>query len=142
MTDLGDWGTLSLTDRIRLYADGDKKHEIPARCFDFPKHDTDLMITALSYIKTLAKRELPHNFQAERWDLYEYCLRMSGMQNLAREISKRIDGETELPLTWEEGGDECICPVCDSRWNYYDNDTHRFIFCPHCGTKLGEEAKK
>lgn len=37
---------------------------------------------------------------------------------------------------WAEATDEMECSVCGARWNYCDNDTHTFNFCPNCGAKM------
>lgn len=43
---------------------------------------------------------------------------------------------------WAEDPDEMECSVCGARWNYCDNDTYKFNFCPNCGAKMDEEDKK
>lgn len=37
---------------------------------------------------------------------------------------------------WVEDPDEMGCSVCGERWNYCDNDTYTFNFCPNCGAKM------
>lgn len=37
---------------------------------------------------------------------------------------------------WVEHFDEMECPVCKRQWNYCDNDTNTFNFCPNCGAKM------
>ena len=34
--------------------------------------------------------------------------------------------------------DHIICSVCEECFNFLDNDTERFDFCPHCGAKMDE----
>lgn len=41
---------------------------------------------------------------------------------------------------WIEREDEMRCPICHVAWNYYDNDTHRFEFCPNCGADMRTET--
>lgn len=44
---------------------------------------------------------------------------------------------------WVEDLDDMECSACGARWNYCDNDTHTFNFCPpNCGAKMDEEDKK
>lgn len=89
MGDLGDLNTLSLEERIHLYADGDGYYDIPPRSFDFQKEDTDMMLSALEVVKLLAESDYPHNFQLERFDLHEYCLRISAIQRIAKGLYER-----------------------------------------------------
>jgi hypothetical protein len=37
---------------------------------------------------------------------------------------------------WIEHEDEMECPQCGYFWNYCDNDTERFNYCPNCGAKM------
>ena len=41
---------------------------------------------------------------------------------------------------WIEHEDEMECPQCGYFWNYCDNDTERFNFCPNCGAKMESEG--
>ena len=40
---------------------------------------------------------------------------------------------------WIEHEDEMECPQCGYFWNYCDNDTERFNFCPNCGAKMEDK---
>ena len=40
---------------------------------------------------------------------------------------------------WVEHEDEMECPQCGYFWNYCDNDTERFNYCPNCGAKMEED---
>ena len=40
---------------------------------------------------------------------------------------------------WVEHLDEMECSVCKRQWNYCDNDTNTFNFCPNCGAKMDGE---
>lgn len=93
MGDLGDLNTLTLEARIRLYADGDKENEISPRSFDFPKRDTDMMLTACNIVRWLAAKDYPHNFQLERSDLRDYCWGMTAIQTDAKRLLRRIVGD-------------------------------------------------
>ena len=39
---------------------------------------------------------------------------------------------------WIEKMDACECPYCHKAWDYCDNDTEDFDYCPNCGAKLSE----
>ena len=39
---------------------------------------------------------------------------------------------------WIEKMDACECPYCHKAWDYYDNDTEDFDYCPKCGKRLVE----
>jgi len=41
---------------------------------------------------------------------------------------------------WIEHEDEMECPQCGYFWNYCDNDTERFNFCPNCGAKMEDKS--
>ena len=41
---------------------------------------------------------------------------------------------------WIEHEDEMECPQCGYFWNYCDNDTERFNYCPNCGAKMESEG--
>lgn len=45
--------------------------------------------------------------------------------------------EKQIPQKLTEHEDEFECSACGELWNYYDNDTERFDYCPHCGQRLG-----
>lgn len=42
---------------------------------------------------------------------------------------------------WVEHLDEMECSVCKRQWNYCDNDTNTFNFCPNCGAKMDGGAE-
>lgn len=37
---------------------------------------------------------------------------------------------------WVEHLDEMECSGCKRQWNYCDNDTNTFNYCPNCGAKM------
>lgn len=37
--------------------------------------------------------------------------------------------------------DTCMCSVCNKEWNFFDNDTYRFLFCPNCGSDMRKETE-
>lgn len=42
---------------------------------------------------------------------------------------------------WVEHLDEMECSVCKRQWNYCDNDTNTFNFCPNCGAIMDGGAE-
>ncbi|MBQ6756494.1 MAG: hypothetical protein IJP43_06085 [Oscillospiraceae bacterium] len=36
--------------------------------------------------------------------------------------------------------DAIVCPFCEVSWNFVDNDTERFNFCPNCGADMREKG--
>ena len=38
---------------------------------------------------------------------------------------------------WIEEFDEMKCSVCRREWNYCDNETNTFNYCPNCGARMG-----
>ncbi len=48
----------------------------------------------------------------------------------------RSDAVPVVRGEWIEHEDEMECPQCGYFWNYCDNDTERFNYCPNCGAKM------
>ena len=42
---------------------------------------------------------------------------------------------------WIEKMDACECPYCHKAWDYYDNDTEDFDFCPNCGARMVKDGE-
>ena len=51
-----------------------------------------------------------------------------------------IDAAPVVRGEWIEHEDEMECPQCGYFWNYCDNDTERFNYCPNCGAKMESEG--
>ena len=51
-----------------------------------------------------------------------------------------IDAVPVVRGEWIEHEDEMECPQCGYFWNYCDNDTERFNYCPNCGAKMESEG--
>ena len=43
---------------------------------------------------------------------------------------------------WVEHLDDMECSVCGAKWDYCDNDTSAFDFCPACGGKMERRAER
>jgi DNA-directed RNA polymerase subunit RPC12/RpoP len=50
-----------------------------------------------------------------------------------------IDAVPVVRGEWIEHEDEMECPQCGYFWNYCDNDTERFNYCPNCGAKMEDK---
>lgn len=37
---------------------------------------------------------------------------------------------------WLDNKDYVLCSECGALWNYYDNDTRNFKYCPACGARM------
>lgn len=80
---------------------------------------------------------------------YKECLRKSDFcgdtvaWNICADI-KAIPAADVAPVVhglWVEHLDEMECSVCKRQWNYCDNDTNTFNFCPNCGAKMDGGAE-
>ena len=41
---------------------------------------------------------------------------------------------------WMDNEDYMFCSCCGMQWNYCDNDTQDFHYCPNCGCKMDLEG--
>ncbi len=61
----------------------------------------------------------------------DYATAWTGIRKLpAADVAPVVHG------LWVEHLDEMECSVCKRQWNYCDNDTNTFNFCPNCGAKM------
>ena len=72
----------------------------------------------------------------------ERTIEESGCVNHEGEImdcvrcASEVDAVPVVRGEWIEHEDEMECPQCGYFWNYCDNDTERFNYCPNCGAKM------
>lgn len=66
------------------------------------------------------------------------------------EYAKLEDALNEIPASdvepvrhgkWLDNEDYMFCSCCGVQWNYCDNDTQCFKFCPNCGAKMKSEGE-
>ena len=86
-------------------------------------------------------REARKNLPKESKDFFTRDEMLLNFQQYL-ELRKAADVEPVVRGEWVEHDDECECPVCGEMWNYCDNDTERFDFCPKCGARLVEHGKE
>ena len=55
---------MTLNERIKLYAEGDKQHKIPAHSFDFTRQDAEDIMSALRIVWLLSREDYPHNWRS------------------------------------------------------------------------------
>ena len=55
------------------------------------------------------------------------------------DMAPTVDAVPVVRGEWIEHEDEMECPQCGYFWNYCDNDTERFNFCPNCGCDMRGE---
>ena len=68
---------------------------------------------------------------------------------LLEDVICEVDAQTAADVApvvhgrWLDGDDYMFCSKCGMQWNYCDNDTQDFNYCPHCGAKMdgGENAE-
>ena len=72
----------------------------------------------------------------QKWD--SGCwIRYKMFENALEEVPT-VEAEPVRHGHWIEKDDECECPFCGKAWNYIDNCTETFNYCPNCGAKMQE----
>lgn len=70
----------------------------------------------------------------------DYMLGLHEGINTARKL---IDNAPTIdpvkPGRWVEHDDDMECSECGETWNYVDNCTETFVYCPNCGAKMEEQ---
>lgn len=80
---------MSLTERVKLYADGDPEHGLPAHGFDFSHEDAEAIMSALRIVWLLSRVDFVHNFQLERFDIRDFCTVTNGIIRTAKNFEKK-----------------------------------------------------
>lgn len=76
---------------FRAYALGEPCEGLPVvqpHAFDLNKEDAEVIIAALECMRLLTVFDYPHNFQRERFDLRDYCFKMTALQRAAKAFLK------------------------------------------------------
>lgn len=94
---------MSLTERIRLYADGDPEHGLPAHGFDFSHEDAEAIMSALRIVWLLSRVDFVHNFQLERFDIRDFCIVTNGIIRIAKNFEKKYPIKAVFRLEDEKG---------------------------------------
>lgn len=93
---------MTLNERIKLYAEGDKQHKIPIHSFDFTRQDAEDIMSALRIVKLLSLEDYPHNWQHERPDIVSYVRGTSAILKIAKRFVKKCPLTTVLRIKSEE----------------------------------------
>lgn len=115
---------------FKKYADGDD-------AFSCDEDFDDEMIELLSY-GTDTIEGLLALFYRNLWamaDLRETLKRYEDLGTVEELEQAKIK---QIPNAWlnDDIEEKCTCPCCRKTWNFYDNDTQTFEYCPNCGQKL------
>lgn len=97
---------MTLTERVKLYADGDEENGIPPHGFDFSHEDMKNIMEALRITWLLSREEPVHNYQYERSDLRDFCVVTNGIVRIARTFAKRCPLKAMFRLDEVTGNDE------------------------------------
>lgn len=79
---------MTLTERVKLYADGDSENGIPPHSFDFSHDDAEAIMSALRITWLLSRVDCVHNFQLERFDIKDFCTVTNGIVKTAKNLVK------------------------------------------------------
>lgn len=80
---------MTLTERVKLYADGDSENGIPPHGFDFSHEDAEAIMSALRIVWLLSRVDFVHNFQLERFDIRDFCTVTNGIIRIAKNFEKK-----------------------------------------------------
>lgn len=67
-------------------------------------------------------------------DCPEDCAWMRRLKENAADIAPVVHGQ------WLDNEDYMFCSICGIQWNYCDNDTKTFNYCPNCGARMDGDA--
>lgn len=80
---------MTLNERIKFYAEGDKQHKIQAHSFDFTRQDAENIMSALRIVWLLSREDYPHDWQYERPDLVSYIRTTSAILKIAKRFVEK-----------------------------------------------------
>lgn len=93
---------MTLNERIKLYAEGDKQHKIPIHSFDFTRQDAEDIMSALRIVWLLSREDYPHNWQHERPDIVSYVRGTSAILKIAKRFVEKCPLTTVFRIENEE----------------------------------------
>lgn len=96
---------MTLTERVKLYADGDSENGIPPHGFDFSHEDAEAIMSALRITWLLSRVDYVHNFQLERFDIKEFCTVTNGIVKIAKNFEKNHHMKLMFRLDGKEGAE-------------------------------------
>ena len=73
-------------------------------------------------------------------DEYLCCGYLPEMSEEEFDVFPTVDAVLVVHGKRLEKEDYMFCSVCGHQWNYCDNDTQEFNYCPNCGARLDEEG--
>ena len=80
---------MTITERVKLYADGDSEAGISKHGFDFSHEDAEAIMSALRIVWLLSRVDFVHNFQLERFDIRDFCTVTNGIIRIAKNFEKK-----------------------------------------------------
>ena len=92
---------MTLSERVKLYAEGDLKNEFPCHMFDFSKEDVKNIMGALRIVWLLSREDYAHNYQRERKDLVDYCNVTNGIIRIAKRFVEKCPLKAIFKLNFE-----------------------------------------
>ena len=102
---------MTLTEKLKLYADGDKEEEFPCHGFDFSYEDSQYLMDALRIVWLLSQTELVHNYQAEREDLRNFCIVTNGIIRIAKNFTQKCPLKAQFRLAGERADERTQSPM-------------------------------
>lgn len=93
---------MTLTERIKLYAEGDPKNEIQRHSFDFSQEDEESIMSALRIVWLLSRENCIHDYQHERNDIVNFCNVTNGIIRIAKNFIKKCPLRAEFRLNFEK----------------------------------------
>lgn len=113
------------------------------------KEAIDLMMQGVQHENDKKYEHLDNKFAYHRYLHGECCYRnavrlIEKMPSSAEPVRHGHWIEYPLSLVFEKAysKDHIVCSCCEEAFNVFDNDTERFDYCPHCGSKMDERKEE